>query len=141
MRKRALPILLLAVMLGGCPGLGTAAKLMKTYRVSLASFQDAETGAFQANLESAATHSSMAAKEEKLAKIGQAVDVAILASDKQTVIAQVSNAVAIVDSLETQDIIAVTDPTRKAAIEASLGLVKNLLAQVQIALGQTKAGA
>lgn len=137
MNRKALPILLLTVMLGGCPGLGTAAKLMKTYRVSLQGFQDAETSAFQAGLESAATHNSMSAKEERLAKIGQAVDVALVASDKASVIAQVNNAASILDSLETQDIITISDPTKKAAIEATFGLVKNIVSQVQIALGQT----
>lgn len=134
MRKLlALPLLLL---LAGCPnGLSNSAKIMKSYRISLGAFQDAEIGAYQKKFISQPKHVHIEADIEKLANFGVIADKAILASDKATVITDITNALAAVDEIEANDLTAIGDQTTRAAVEVAVAGIKNLLIQVQLSLG------
>lgn len=131
-------ILILALALSmsavGC-GLGTAAKLMKSYRISLGAFQDAEISAFQAGFVTPDHHKHMQADVEKLGNYGIIADTALLKSDKATLTQDVANAMAAVQEAEANDVTAIGDATHRAAVEAAVGALQNLLAQVQIQLG------
>lgn len=137
-RKRKLAVVAVAMMMLvtiGCNGLDTAAKVMKTYRIALATLQDAEIGAHQSKFIADPAHVAFQAKIEKLANYGALVDTALLASDKATVVQNVKNAEALITQIETNDITAIGNPTTRAEVEAAVAGLSNLVQQVLIALG------
>jgi hypothetical protein len=126
--------LVLTIVLTGC-GLGSAAKVMKSYRISLGAFQDAEISAFQQGQVPQDKHTHMQADVEKLANLGIDADRAILASDKATVIQDINTALTVVAEIEQNDVTAFGNPTTKAAVEVAVAGLSNLLQQVSIAAG------
>lgn len=134
--KRILAIALLASTLcvSGC-GLSTAAKLMKSYRISLGAFQDAEISTYQAGFLSAPQHIKDQADIEKLADYGVIADTAILSSDKATLVTDIGNGLTVVASVEANDVTAISDQTKRAEVAVTVAALQNLLSQVSIALG------
>lgn len=108
---------------------------MKSYRISLGAFQDAEIAASQAGFVPPATHIHIQADVEKLANIGIIADQAILANDKTSAIADVNQALTIIQEIESNDVIAIGNTTTKAAIETAVAGLQNLVEQVSIQLG------
>lgn len=134
--KKFLAVALLSstICLSGC-GLSTAAKLMKSYRISLGAFQDAEIATFQKGFITPQQHIKDQADIERLANYGAIADQAILSSDKANLTADVANGLAVVASVEANDVTAIGDPTSRATVELAVAGLDNLLQQVQLALG------
>lgn len=124
----------LLLLLSGC-SLSDAAKIMKSYRISLGAFQDTEIAAFQKGFITTSQHVHDQADIEKLANFGIIADKAILASDKASAIADVANAIAVVNEIEQTDVIAIGDANSRAEIEVAVAGLSNLLQQVSISLG------
>lgn len=135
-RSRLLLTLALSasLVLSGC-GLGQAAQVMKTFRISLAAFQDAEIAASQKGFITPSQHNHDQADVEKLAVIGASADRAIQAGDKAGVILDVQAGLAAVAEIEANDVTGITDATTRAEVEATIGALQNLLSQVGIQLG------
>lgn len=112
-----------------------AAKVEKSFSVSLKAFQDTETAAFQKQLISPTTHQHFAAVEEALATDAQKVDVALLSNDKATVIASVQKALAAVNSIEMGDVGSIGDLTTRGEVEVAAQALINLLTQIQTQVG------
>lgn len=132
--KRFIPLLLCCVLLAGC-GLGQVAQTMKTYRIALGAFQDAETAASTKGFESQATHQAMEHDVEILANAGIVADKAILASDKVTALVAVTNALTAVNDVEMNDVTAIGDQTTRAAVEVAVAGLKALITNVYNGLG------
>lgn len=123
------------LLLFGCPGLSTSAKLMKSYRISLGAFQDAEISAYQKGFESQDHHRHIQSDVEKLANFGIIADKAILASDKATVTTDIANALTVVEEIEANDVTAIGDQNSRAVFEIAIGGLKNLLTQISLSVG------
>lgn len=133
-RLAGIGLLLTSLTLAGC-GLSSAAKVMKSYRISLGAFQDAEIAAYQKGFISQPKHIHDQADVEKLANFGIIADKAILASDKATVLVDVQNGLDVLTEIETNDVTAIGDATARSAVEVAVAGLKNLLTQVQLSLG------
>jgi len=133
--KRFLAVPILAVFLcAGC-GLTTVAKTMKTYRIALGGFQDTETAAFNAGLESQAPHIEMEKQVEILANAGVIADQAIIAGNKAQGLANVTLALNAINAVESNDVTAIGSLTTRAAVEVAVAGLKNLITQAYTGLG------
>lgn len=133
--KRSILVLPLLLFLSGCPNMQTAAQVMKSYRISLGAFQDAEVAAFQHGNISPAQHVKDQADVEKLANFGIIADKALLASDKATLTTDIQNGLTVVQEIEQNDVTAIGNQTDRAAVEVAVAGLSNLLQQVAIAAG------
>ncbi len=137
MRKQFAVLLLAVAMIGGAGcNLAQAAKVMKSYRISLKAFQDAEVATHDGGFISDAKHQHIEADIEKLANFGIDADKAILASDKATALQDVNNALDVLTEIETNDVTAIGDMQKRALVEVAVAGVKNLVTQVGLALGK-----
>lgn len=135
--KRLLSVVVLLVILplAACPSMQTAAQVMKSYRISLGAFQDAEIATFQHGNISAAQHVKDQADVEKLANFGIIADKALVASDKATLTTDIQNGLTVVQDIETNDVTAIGNQTDRASVELAVAGLSNLLQQVAIAAG------
>lgn len=138
MKRIAVAVLAVSLMFGAtaCNTLQDAAKVMKTYRISLKGFQDTEISLHDAGFISTAKHLHIEGDIEKLANLGAYTDKAILASDKATALQDVNNALDVLTEIETNDVTAIGDVTKRGLIEVALAGVKNIVTQVALALGK-----
>lgn len=127
-------VTVLAVACSGC-GLATAARIMKSYRITLGGVQDTEIAIFHNGFITPAQHTKDQADIEKLANYGAIADTAILNSDKATLKTDVQNGLTTVAAIEANDVTAIGDPTSRAEIEVAMAGLGNLLNQAAAALG------
>jgi hypothetical protein len=132
--KKLIPVILLCLACTGC-GLSTAAKLMKSYRISLQAYQDAEIAAFQKGFISMPQHVTDEKHIEQLADYGVQADTYIINTDKADLITAVGNGLTTVENIEANDVTAIGDATAKSAASVAAAAIQNLLAQVEIQLG------
>lgn len=134
MKRVLLLAVCLAVLATGC-GLGQVAQIMKTYRIALGAYQDAETAAFQKGFETQKTHIAAEHDIEIMATAGITADQAIIASDKGTALTDINSALAAVNDIESNDVTGIGDPATRAAVEVAVAGLKNLITQVYTGLG------
>jgi len=132
---KKLPVLLLALVLCGCAAHGpyhAAVVVNHDARTITQTFQQVEIAEFNAGRISADEHRALEAGVEKVGLAGQSVTSALQQAGPQSdVLAKISVLVQAVSELNANGVLAVKNPTSKAALSVAIQGIQALLLNLQ----------